>query len=89
LLSASGAMKARKLISDMALGPEALKVIGHAFNEAWQEIAGNFGSDPQEIEAARLKLADAFLSVAHGDLLDPQVLKRAALQRLALAGSMR
>jgi hypothetical protein len=89
LLSASGAMKARKLISDMAVGPEALKVIGHAFDEAWQEIAGNFGSDPQEIEAARLKLADAFLSVAHGDLLNPQVLKRAALQRLALAESMR
>jgi hypothetical protein len=83
-------MKARKLIGDMALGPEALKVIGHAFDEAWQEVAGNFGiSDPQEIEAARLKLADAFLSVAHGDLLEPQVLKRAALQRLALTGSMR
>jgi hypothetical protein len=77
-------MKARMFIGDMALGPEALKVIGHAFDEAWQEVAGNFGSDPQEVEAARLKLADAFLSVAHGDLLDPQVLKRAALQRMAL-----
>jgi hypothetical protein len=77
-------MKARKLIGDMTLGPEALKVIGHAFDEAWQEIEGNFGSDPQEIEAVRLKLAEAFLSVALGDLLDPQVLKRAALQRLAL-----
>ena len=89
MLSASGAMKARKLISDMAVGPEALKVIGQAFDEAWEEIAGNFGSDPQEIEAARLKLANAVLSVAHGELPDPQVLKRAALQRLALAGSMR
>jgi hypothetical protein len=77
-------MKARKLIGGMELGPEALKVIGYAFDEAWQEVAGNFGSDPQEIEAARLKLADAFLSVAHGDLLDPRVLKRAALQRMAL-----
>jgi len=77
-------MKARKLIGGLQLGPEALKVIGQAFDEAWEEIAGNFGSDPQEIEAARLKLADAFLSVAHGDLPDPQVLKRAALQRMAL-----
>ena len=45
---------------------------------------GNFGSDPQEIAAARLKLADAFLSMVLGDLLDPQVLKRAALQKMAL-----
>ena len=77
-------MRVHKLISGATFGPEALKVIGQAFDEAWQEVAGNFGSDPNEIEAARLRLADAFLSVAHGDLLDPQVLKRAALQRMAL-----
>jgi len=77
-------MNARKLIGGLQLGPEALKVIGQAFDEAWQEIAGNFGSDPQEVEAARLKLANAVLSVAHGELPDPQVLKRAALQRMAL-----
>ena len=47
-------MKARKLIGDMALGREALKVLEPAFDEAWLEIAGNFGSDTQEIEAARL-----------------------------------
>jgi hypothetical protein len=52
------------LIDGMALGPEALKAIGQAFDEAWAEIAGNFGDDPREIEAARLKLANAFLSVA-------------------------
>ena len=77
-------MKAHELIGGMALGPEALKVIGQAFDEAWLEIAGNFGRDPQEIETARLKLANACLSVAHGDFLDPQILKRAALQRMAL-----
>jgi hypothetical protein len=79
-------MKARKLIGSIALGPEALTVIGKAFDRAWIEIAGNFGSDPREIEAARLKLADAFLCLAHanGDLLDPDVLKRAALQHMAL-----
>ena len=59
-------MRAHKLIRGATFEPEALKVIGQAFDEAWQEIAGNFGSDPQEIEGARLKLADAFLSVAHG-----------------------
>ena len=77
-------MRAHKLIRGATFEPEALKVIGQAFDEAWQEIAGNFGSDPQEIEGARLKLANAFPFVAHGDLLDPQALKRAALQRMAL-----
>jgi hypothetical protein len=72
------------LIDGMALGPEALKAIGQAFDEAWAEIAGNFGNDPREIEAARLKLANAFLSVASADSRDVQAVKRAALQRLAL-----
>ena len=72
------------LIDGMALGPEALKAIGQAFDEAWAEIAGNFGNDPREIEAARLKLANAFLSVASPDSRDVQAVKRAALQRLAL-----
>jgi hypothetical protein len=77
-------MNAGRLTGSIALGPEALEVLGQTFDDAWQEIAGNFGSDPHEIEAARQKLANAFLAVAHGDLLDPQVLKRAALHRLAL-----
>ena len=36
----------------------ALKVIGQAFDEAWQEIAGNFG-DRRDIEAGRFRLANA------------------------------
>jgi hypothetical protein len=66
-------MNARRFTGSIALGPEALKILGQTFDDAWQEIAGNFGSDPHEIEAARLMLANAFLAVAHGDLLDPQV----------------
>jgi hypothetical protein len=77
-------MGAHKLIEGAAFGPEALKVIGQAFDEAWQEIAGNFGSDPHELETARMKLATAVLSVAHEDSRDAEVLKRASLQRMAL-----
>ena len=77
-------MKARKLIDGASYGPDALKVIGQAFDEAWQEIAGNFGNDPQEIEAARLRLAEAVLSVADEDSRDAGALKRGALQRMAL-----
>ena len=77
-------MKARLLIDGASFGPDALQAISQAFDEAWQEIAGNIGSDPQDIEAARIRLADAVLSIADEDSRDVEVLKRAALLRLAL-----
>jgi hypothetical protein len=77
-------MKARLLIDGASFGPDALKAISQAFDEAWQEIAGNIGSDPQDIEAARIRLANAVLSIADEDSRDVEVLKRAALLRLAL-----
>ena len=77
-------MNARKLIDGAEFGPEAVKAIGQAFDEAWQEIAGNFGDDPQGIEAACTKLADAVLSIADEDSRDVDALKRAALQRMVL-----
>ena len=38
-----------------------------------QEIAGNFGSDPGEIEAARLHLASTLLSIAREDSRNAEV----------------
>jgi hypothetical protein len=77
-------MKARQLIDGASYGPECLKAMGQAFDEAWQSIAGNFGEEPQEIERARLKLANALLSVAAEDSRDVEALKRGALQAMAL-----
>ena len=77
-------MKARRLIDGAAYGPNALKALGQAFDEAWASIAGNFGDDGSDIERARLKLATALLSVASEDSRDVEVLKKAALQVMAL-----
>ena len=66
-LLATQTVKARSLIDGASYGPDALKAIGRAFDEAWAQIAGNFGSDPVVIEAARIKLANALLSVADDD----------------------
>jgi hypothetical protein len=76
--------KARHLIDGASFGPEALKAIGQAFDEAWAEIVGNFGDEPEDIEKARRRLAKALLSIANEDSRDVMVLKRAALQRMAL-----
>ena len=78
------AMKARLLIDGASFGPDALKTVGQAFDDAWDEIAANFGLDPQAIDAARLRLANAVLSIADEDSRNVDVLKRAALLRMAL-----
>jgi hypothetical protein len=78
-------MKARQVIDGASYGPEALKAIGQAFDEAWSDIAGNFGEDPHDIEQARIALAKAALSVAHEDSRDVGALKAGALQAMAMA----
>jgi hypothetical protein len=77
-------MRARQLIDGAAFGPEAMKAIGQAFDEAWIEIAGNFGNAPVDLDNARYRLATALLSVASEDSRDVDVLKQAALQIMAL-----
>lgn len=76
--------RARQLIDGAAFGPDALKAIGLAFDAAWAEIEPYFGNVPVDIDIARFKLANALLSVANEDSREPEVLKRAALQRFAL-----
>jgi hypothetical protein len=77
-------MKARRPIDGASFGPETLKAMGQAFDQAWAEIAANFGHDPILIEGARLRLADALLSVATEGSTDVAALKNGALQAMAL-----
>ena len=72
-----------QLMND-AYGPEALETIDEAFDKACVEVAGNFGDGPGEIERAQHRLAAALLSVANEDSRDVEVLKQAALVRMAL-----
>jgi hypothetical protein len=74
-------MEARKLIDGAAFGPETLKVVGQAYDEACQDIAGNFGED--RVLAARLKLANIILDTATADSRDVDSLKARALQKMA------
>jgi len=71
---------ARALIDGASLGPDALRAVGQAFDEAWAEIASHFAQDPAQVEAVRLTLANALLSIADDASRDVLVLKRAALQ---------
>ena len=60
-------MKARKLIEGATYGPETLKVIGKALDDAWSEISGHFSTNGLQSQSARLKLAHAVLAVARDD----------------------
>jgi len=74
--------RARVLLDGASLGPDTLKSLGTAFDNAWAEIAGQF-QDSTQREAARLNLATAILSVASDDSRDAEVLKEAGLQVMA------
>ena len=77
-------MGSPQLIDGASYGPEALKVIGQAFDEAWRDIAGNFGDDSPDVERARNRLARAILSIADDDSRDVSILRRKALEQIAL-----
>lgn len=65
-------MKARQLIGNASYGPDALKVLYQAFDEAWAALAPAYGNDPQAIDAARTQLAMAILALAR-DRPKPEV----------------
>jgi hypothetical protein len=69
-------------LSSPTFGPEQIKVLGEAFDAAWEDIAPGEGARPQSIEAARLKLAETILSLAACGALDAEELKKSALKRM-------
>jgi hypothetical protein len=67
-----------------SFGPEALNILCRAFDKAWRSIAAHFGDDQTEVEAVRVKLANALLSVVDENSHDVDVLAHAALGTMAL-----
>src|SRR5262245_32424857 len=80
----SDGMGARQHNDGASFGPDTLKAMGEAFDKAWSEIAEKFGNGPIDIDNARYRLANALLTVAREDSQDVELLKDAALQRMAL-----
>ena len=74
-------MKARQLVDEASFGPETVKAMGQAFDEAWSRIARIF--NPDQVEAARLNLAIAMLSVATEGSTDIAALKADSLDAMA------
>ena len=64
-------------------GPDRLKVLGNAFDQAWYAFACNVGEAPAEIDCARTTLANVILSLSCSEIIDAESIKNAALQVLA------
>ena len=70
----------RSLLESTIYGPDTIKLLGQAFDEAWQEIAGNYG-DAMVVDR-RIRLALAILRIADTGERDVARLKDAALQAM-------
>lgn len=57
-------MKARTILGGASYGPERLKDIYQAFDDAWAAIRPLVDETPLAQEAARIKLANFVLSIA-------------------------
>jgi hypothetical protein len=73
-------MQPPHVVHGATFGPEALKVLGQAFDEAWASIADRFGDEPNRVAAARLQLAEILLTIASEESCDPEALKARALK---------
>jgi DNA-binding transcriptional regulator YbjK len=64
--------------------PDRLKVLGDAFDHAWQSLAGNFGNVPTDIDAARTTLATIILNLPSSEHDDADRIKNAAVHVMAV-----
>jgi hypothetical protein len=79
-------MRARQLLdrSVPLYGPATMKAVYEAFDEAWATIKPSVRSDGGDLDAARLKLAQALLAVTRDGDTDADKIKRLALEILQL-----
>src|SRR5262245_26106480 len=76
-------MKVRTLIDRASFGTKTVKVMGQAFDETWARIAPIVRSFPGGVELARIRLAEAILSVTTAANMDVAALKADALYVMA------
>jgi hypothetical protein len=73
-----------RFFESVNFGPHDLQLAQQAFDEAWLEIAGNYGR-VASIERARTRLACIVLTIVNdGDGIEVAPLKEAALQAMKI-----
>ena len=78
-------MKAAKILAGSTYGPERLRIVSKAFDEAWANIATHFSGNEDRALAARERLAHAVLIAATEGSQESEPIKDMALQIMALS----
>ena len=73
-------MKARQLIENSSFGPDEVKAMGEALDDAWAQPAPSVDDRPEAIQAARFALADIILCLAGQGHFNAQWLADTAVQ---------
>ena len=69
-------------------GPERLKILGRAFDDAWLTIAASVGDAPDHVRKAKTTLANVILHLQCGETADAEHIKNAAVQVMLDAGPL-
>jgi hypothetical protein len=72
-------MEPRQIARATSFGPDELRVIFEAFDDAWSEIAPKVGTDPAAVEGARMALATIVLRLASTGSIAPSGLATLAV----------
>jgi len=72
-------MRARQLIGGAGFPPDAVKVIGDAFEDAWAGLALDVSGDATVVDAARWSLAEIVLGIARAGPIEYNRIKTAAV----------
>jgi hypothetical protein len=79
-------MKARQLIGKASYGPDELKTLFQAFDDAWYVIGPSVSRRASAVEVARLRLAEIILSLPNGKRRDVKALTEAAIRAFRSRG---
>jgi len=73
------AMQPRQIARPTSFGPDELKLVFRAYDDAWSEIVSKINSDPVALEWARMSLATIVLGLANAEQSGPNGLRALAV----------
>ena len=73
-------MQMRRIFAGASFGPDALRVLFQAYDEAWATLVPRYGNDQPAIDAGRLRLANIMLALMREDTRDVAWLRDEALR---------
>lgn len=78
-----------RIVEGLVLAPDEMKVVGDAFDKAWERLAPAAAGEPLKVQATRLKLAAAVLELYSEGITEVDRLAHEAMRRLQFSALRR